>query len=65
MGNVEKNFLMLISNNWSSLTVCLNWIVSVTLQYLKPFNCVQIKLFILESNIWKHLRECNHMIDTK
>ena len=27
------------------------------MQNLKPLNCVQIKLFALDSNTWKHLTE--------
>ena len=28
----------------------LNLIISITEQYLEPFNCVQIKLLVLDSN---------------
>ena len=29
--------------------------------YLKPFNCVQIKLLMLYSNAWNHLTVCKQM----
>ena len=33
----------------------LDWIVSFTLQYLKTFNCVQVKQSVFDSNTWNHL----------
>ena len=32
---------------------------------LKPFNSEQIKLFMLNNNIWNDFSECKQMIDTK
>ena len=39
-----------------------NWIGSVTYRSLKPFNCVQIKVLVLNSNTWSSLWvECSPM----
>ena len=32
---------------------------------LEIINCVQIKLFRLDYNIWNHLSECKQMINNK
>ena len=42
----------------------LNWIVSVTLQYLKLFNSGQIKLMFSNTNTGNQLTVCKQMIDT-
>ena len=31
------------------------------LQFLKPFNCVQMKLLMLDSNTWNYLTVCKHV----
>ena len=38
------------------------WIVSVIEQVLEPFNCVQIKLLVLNTNSWKHLTMCKQIM---
>ena len=49
MIDVLTELLMIHSNTWKCLIVCkqkwlmLNRIISVKLQYFKPFNCVQKK----------------------
>ena len=50
-------------NQYLKLSVCL--IVCVTWWCFKPFNCVQIKLLMLDSNIWNALSECKQMVNTK
>ena len=42
MSNVEIELLVLKSNTWNSLSVCLNLTIGITLEYLKPFGCVEI-----------------------
>ena len=38
------------SNAWNPLTVCKNWIISITLQYLESFDGVQMnELYWIES----------------
>ena len=59
--------LVLNSNTWNSLTVCLNWIISLIYQYLKPFDCVQInekywiEWLVLNSNTCNHLTVCKQI----
>ena len=36
----------------------LNWIISITQQYLKPINCELIKLLVLDINTWNHSTVC-------
>ena len=40
-----------------TIQLCENKTINVRKQYLEPFNCVKIKLLVLESNTWKHLKE--------
>ena len=39
----------------------LNISTCVKMPYMKPFNCVKIKLLVLDNNTWKHLTVCKHM----
>ena len=39
----------------------LNWTISITFQYLKPLNCVEIELLVLDDNPWNHLNACKQM----
>ena len=34
-------------------------------QYLKPFNWIQIELFVFDSNTWNHLTVCNRITNVK
>ena len=60
---------MLNSNTWNSLTVCLNWIIGITYQYLDLFDSVQmnelcwIEYLVLNSNTCNHLTVCKQMIN--
>ena len=45
------------ANKW----LMLNWIVSVTKQYLKPFNCLEIKLLVFDRNTWNYLTVCQQI----
>ena len=38
MSDVE----LIDSNTWNSLTMCLKWIIGITLKYLQRFDCAQI-----------------------
>ena len=38
-----------------------NRIISIRYQYLKSFNCVQIKQLVLDINTWNHLTVCKQM----
>ena len=42
-------------NTWNPLIVGKNWIIGITLQYLKPFSRVWTELLVLDSNILNHL----------
>ena len=61
-------FLTLDHDGEASVLECgvvLNFIFTVTYQYLKPFNIVQIKLLEFGSNTWNHLTVCKQMINIK
>ena len=36
-------------------------LIGISLQYLEPFNSVQIKLSVFNSNAWDHLTMCKQM----
>ena len=53
-------------NTWNYLTVSKKWlisnrIISVKLLYLKSFNSIQIELFVLDSNSWNNITQCQQM----
>ena len=39
----------------------LNWIISITKHILKLFNGVEMKLLLLDSNIWNYLTVCKQI----
>ena len=47
--------------SYLGLLLVSNRIISVKYEYLKPFNCMHLKLFVLDNNNWNYLTVCKQI----
>ena len=63
MAQIEiiNHFLNLKIFNCLEKILMLKWIISITLEYIEPFNSMPIKVFELHGNTWNHLTMAKSM----
>ena len=60
MSDFFIELLILNSNTWNHLTLCPNWILTITQQYFEPFDCVQINELCWAEQLLLNINTCNN-----